>query len=133
MLKCELDDAAVRKAKQKRRAPPVASVNQLAWSCDDMLVQPCHPLCAAPRQLLYGFSDDFRCCGPPRQTLCRVYVQVDMVVSDCKRPLDSLQCISAATHSCWRFMATVSIKSCKFLGYISGSCFEKWVAVLMLA
>ncbi|KAL3137809.1 hypothetical protein ABBQ38_005065 [Trebouxia sp. C0009 RCD-2024] len=38
VLKCELDDAAVRKAKQKRRAPPVASVNQLAWSCDDMLV-----------------------------------------------------------------------------------------------
>lgn len=38
VLKCELDDAAVRKAKQKRRAPPVPSVNQLAWSQDDMLV-----------------------------------------------------------------------------------------------
>ena len=38
VLKCDLDDAAVRKAKQKRRAPPVPSVNQLAWSCDDMLV-----------------------------------------------------------------------------------------------
>lgn len=38
MLKCDLDDAAVRKAKQKRRAPPVPSVNQLAWSCDDLLV-----------------------------------------------------------------------------------------------
>ncbi|KAL0024726.1 hypothetical protein WJX77_011758 [Trebouxia sp. C0004] len=37
-LKCELDDAVVRKAKQKRRAPPVPSVNQLAWSHDDMLV-----------------------------------------------------------------------------------------------
>ena len=38
VLKCELDDAAVRKAKQKRRAPPVPAVNQLAWSHDDMLV-----------------------------------------------------------------------------------------------
>ena len=38
VLKCELDDAVVRKAKQKRRAPPVPSVNQLAWSHDDMLV-----------------------------------------------------------------------------------------------
>lgn len=38
VLKCDLDDAAVRKAKQKRRAPPVPSVNQLAWSCDDLLV-----------------------------------------------------------------------------------------------
>ncbi len=37
-LKCDLDDAVVRKAKQKRRAPPVPSVNQLAWSHDDMLV-----------------------------------------------------------------------------------------------
>lgn len=47
VLKCELDDAAVRKAKQKRRAPPVASVNQLAWSCDDMLVRHSYHLSAS--------------------------------------------------------------------------------------
>ena len=41
MLKCELDDAVVRKARQKRRAPPVAAVNQLAWSHDDLLVCAC--------------------------------------------------------------------------------------------
>lgn len=57
MLKCELDDAAVRKAKQKRRAPPVASVNQLAWSCDDMLVCQlppfvCFPLTGAQPEVL---------------------------------------------------------------------------------
>ena len=41
VLKCELDDAVVRKARQKRRAPPVAAVNQLAWSYDDLLVCAC--------------------------------------------------------------------------------------------
>lgn len=38
VLKCELDDAVVRKARQRRRAPPSPSVNQLAWSFDDMRV-----------------------------------------------------------------------------------------------
>lgn len=38
VLKCELDDAMVRKARQRRRAPPSPSVNQLAWSFDDMIV-----------------------------------------------------------------------------------------------
>ena len=53
VLKCELDDAVVRKAKQKRRAPPVPSVNQLAWSQDDLLVRtpsfpPAHSHTACP-------------------------------------------------------------------------------------
>ena len=39
VLKCELDDAVVRKARQRRRAPPLPSVNQLAWSFDDMMVR----------------------------------------------------------------------------------------------
>lgn len=44
VLKCELDDAVVRKARQRRRAPPSPSVKQLAWSHDDMMVR-LLPLC----------------------------------------------------------------------------------------